>query len=501
MSQRSLQPLFSLSWQSFAYGIGIMGRQVVIYLTLPLFTNFMPQTEYGVVAVFVSMLGLVNTLTNAGLQAATFRFYNDTFDEQTRRYTISSSLLLFFLFASFLSFIILLAAESFSPPPLGSADYVPTIRILAVLLVFETLIYFGYILLRLQIRPYATSLHNIVLIVAQVGLALLFVRVYNWGATGYFLGYLGGDFIGLGVMIWLVRDMLVFQVSAKRLKELMIYGLPIIPADLSMWALRLADRSLIASIVGLDQVAVYEIGYKIGLIVGLAFMPFNAAWPPFAFATMHKPNAPEIYRNVLTYIASGYTFLALGVIAFRSDLTKFLVPPSYAHAVSVVPWVAVSQIFLGLYPVLSLGPKIKKQTGPLAWVAFSAAIANILLNILLIPWIGILGAAIATLVGYLLLAVIGYSVGQRYFPIPLDWVRLGKLALASGLTIIVIIAVGRLPLSDWEGRILRALSLLIYPLLLIAVRFITPTQARETWQMISNRLYKQFGAELTTRFP
>jgi O-antigen/teichoic acid export membrane protein len=216
---------------------------------------------------------------------------------------------------------------------------------------------------------------------------------------------------------------------------------------------------------------------------------------------MHKPDAPEIYRNVLTYIASGYTFLALGVIAFRSDITKFLVPPSYAHAVSVVPWVAISQIFLGLYPVLSLGPKIKKQTGPLAWVAFSAAIANILLNILLIPWIGILGAAVATLVGYLLLAVIGYSVGQRYFPIPLDWMRLGKLALASGLTIIVILVVGRLPLSDWEGRILRALSLLPYPLLLIAVRFITPTQARETWQMISNKLYEQFAGELTTRVP
>lgn len=493
MSQRITRSLISLSGQSIAYGMGIFGRQVVIYLALPLFTNSMSREDFGVVSVTTAFLAFTDVLSNAGLPAATFRLYNDSKDPEIRQLTLGSAQLLIAFYALIATVILLIAANPLSQWLLGDVTYAPIIRIVAVLLFSQSLVNYGNILLRIQVRPLASSIHTLLQIMAQIGLALLLVRGYNLGARGYWLGYLGGGILGLGLMLWLVRKLLALQVSGQRLKEMAAYGLPLIPATLALWALRLIDRALVGGLAGLNEVAVYEIGYKIGLLVTLVISPFTVAWPQFAFEAMHKPDAPNIYRITLSYITASCIFLALGVITFQTDLVYIMAPSTYAAATSVVPWVALSQIAWGMYPILSIGLKITKHTFHIAAITVLAAIVNIVLNVMLIPVLGIQGAAIATLVAYVMLAGMTYLIAQRFYAFPLDWTRLGKLALAGGLTALLVLQLDQFHLTVWNERALRAIGLLIFPVLLVAMGFITPNQYRSIWQTGTTLVRERLG--------
>jgi O-antigen/teichoic acid export membrane protein len=484
----STKPLLALSWQSLGYGLGLFGRQVIVYLSLPLFTNFMTRTEFGVVSAMTAFLAFIDTLSNAGLPAATYRLYNDSDDAQIRQKTLGSSLLLFIVYAFAVAVIVLIAAEPISEWLLSDTTYINIIRIVAVLLIIVTLMQFGYIILRIQVRPLANSLQQLLQIISQLGFSILLVLALGLGATGYWLGQLVGGIIALLLMVWLVRGMLRLHISRDRIKELLNYAIPLVPVTLSLWALRLVDRALLSSSVGLEELAVYEVGYKVGLIAGMVMLPFLAAWPQFSFSRVNKPNAPEIYRNVLTSVTTVCTFTALIIILFSQEIIRFMAPPAYSHAVVVVPWVALSRIPWAMYPVLSLGPKIAKRTIHLAWVAGIAAIVNISLNLIFIPILGIEGAAIATFVAYSLLSVMIFIVGQRFYAFPIDWKRMGKLVFTFGITAGLAYQIGKLQLLEWQEWVIRITIVILFPILLLLMGFITSSQLVEVRKSVTSQM-------------
>lgn len=478
MKNQTERPILSLSWQTLSYGFGIFGRQVVILLSIPLLTAFLSQDEFGAIAVIISFLAFINVISNGGLPTATYRMYNDSPDIQNRRYIIGSSLLLFSLYALFIGGITLALSKQLSAWLLDDIAFANVIRFVSLLLFLFTLLNFGYLLLRIRVRPFASSLLQLIQVVAEIGLALLLLASLDLGISGYWLGRLAGILVAMVIMAYLVRNMLAPLVSVAHLKELVRYATPLVPTALALWALRLVDRGLITSMIGLNEVAIYEVGYKIGILTALFLAPFRAAWPQFAFSTMHKPNALYIYRNVLTYITIGSLFIALVTITFSPELVQFMAPPEYAAAVYIVPWVALSQVAWTMYAVLSLGPKIRKRTSHLAWVAGIAALVNIGLNLLLIPLIGIQGAAVATLVAYMTLAGLAYVVGQKMYTIPIDTGRLIKSTVMCIVLIIVVFQVERMSFSSGQSLLIRLIVLLLFPACLLFFGVVTRGQVR-----------------------
>jgi O-antigen/teichoic acid export membrane protein len=468
-----LRPLLTLSGQSIAYGIGFFGRQLVVYLTLPLITTIMPQIEFGIVSVITSFYTVLVTITNMSLPSATFRLFNDQDDERFQQSILGTSQMLFLVFAVVAALILGLFAEMASLSLTGSADFALTLRIVALLLVIETLNYYGNILLRIQVRPKETSIHSVVYILSQMGFALTYIYYFNLGVVGYWLGFLTGGLIGLVLMVWYNRKWIYINFSIDHAKELLSYSLPLIPATLSINFLQLTDRYFIRSIQGLEAVAIYAIGYKIGSFVNMILAPFSIAWPNFAFSTMNEPDAKRTYRDILTYLLFGSTFIVLATYIFRFELIDLVSPTSYQGAASVVVWIAISMTLYRIYPVMSLGPRIKKKTAPLAWIAVLTAIVNILLHLLLIPKYSILGAAIATMISFILLTTISHYVSRRYYHFPLDWRRMILILIAAVVTAIAgnyaIPQTGNLLVT----LLVKGIILIVYPIVLILLRFLS----------------------------
>ena len=492
---KSLRAILSLSWQSVAYGIGILGSQLIIYVTLPFLTRYMPREEYGVVSVITALYALLNTLTNAGLPAATYRFYNDAQNERERQFILGGSQFLFLSFAVIPAAAILIFPEASSLLLLGSDQYGLVLQVVACFLIVDTFDTFGTVILRIEVRALASSAHSIIMMICKTALALLFVISYDMGVLGYWLGQLIGEFIGLLMMVLLVRNKLSFKISWHQVWDLLKFGLPLLPATFSTTLLKLADRYIVGSLAGLDQVAVYDVGYKIGSIILILISPFKAAWTPFAFSIAQKPEAPRIYRDVLTYLTAGCAFLILGVYAFRNEILEIMAPRSYRGAADVVGWVAVSQLFYTAYLVLSIGPMIKKQTHQLAWIAVISGLASLLLNFLLIPIIGILGAAVALCIGYGLLALLSYFTAKRSIDMSIDWGRMRQLTIAVGLVMVVILIAERIGAGPWLEISIKAIGLLAFPVLLLLTRFVNPSQLKELPNVVRNMLGKRFGSK------
>jgi O-antigen/teichoic acid export membrane protein len=491
---KSLRAILSLSWQSLAYGVGILGSQLIVYILLPFLTRYMPREEYGVISVITALYAFVNVLTNAGLMPATFRYFNKNEDDKDRRATLGASQFLFFLFAFVPAVGIMFFSKPISMFLLGSEQYALVLQVVAGYLVVDSMNSFGAIVLRIEVRPLISSIHSIILIACQIGFALLLVVHFDIGIFGYWLGQLIGEILGLALMIWLIRKKITFQISWQRVIQLAKFGVPLIPATLSMTALRVADRYIIGSLVGLEQVAIYDVGYKIGSIISLVISPFRTAWNPFAFSIAQNPEAPRVYKDVLTYLVAGCSFLILGVIAFRSQLVQFIAPASYGSAVKVVGWVAASQLFLAAYFVLSMGPMIANQTHRLVWIAVFAGGVNVFLNFALIPIMGITGAAVATFAGYVLLAILAYFIGKRSFDLKIDWLRMSRLALVIGLVGLIILTAEQLIITGWVEIVVKVLGLVSFPILLLLTRFVNPTQVGQLLTVGRNLMDKKTRA-------
>jgi O-antigen/teichoic acid export membrane protein len=243
--------------------------------------------------------------------------------------------------------------------------------------------------------------------------------------------------------------------------------------------LRLSDRYIIGALAGLGEVAVYDIGYKAGSLIMILISPFRSAWVPYAYSIAQKPEAPKIFKDVLAYVVAGSTLLALGATVFSREIVAILAPESYEGAVSVVGWVAASHLFIAAHPILSTSLVTQRKGHHLAWIAVAGGAVNMALNFLLIPSIGIIGAAIATFAGYGTLSILSYHIGKRWFDMQINWLRMGRIALAALPVVVGIRLVESADLSMWLAVTLKSVLLLAFPLLLLAVRFITMNQIQE----------------------
>jgi O-antigen/teichoic acid export membrane protein len=489
--KRKTESVLALSWQSIGYGIGQLGRGLVVYLTLPLLTRLVGPAEYGAIAVLTAFMTFTDVLSDAGLPSATFRLFHDSHDAGLQRRVLGSSLLLFFLYAVVVAAAVYYFAGNLAGWLAASARYAELFRIAALLMVLLTLVSFGEILYRIQVRPLADSLAILFMSIAQNGLALALVAFYGLGVYGYWWGQLIGAALTVLLMAITLRRSLHFSLSWEKMRGLTLFALPMIPATISMWALRLADRPIILHFYGLPEAGIYDLGYKVGSLLMLAVAPFGMAWQPFAFSHMRDQDAPLLFRDVLTGMAAVCTFMGLSIFALRRELVLLFGSVEYIEAVNVVGWVVLGQIALGLYFVLSIGPRITKRTSLIAAATIAGATVNVVLNFWLLPVLGIVGAAIATTVGYALLAVLSYLLGQREFHFPLDYGRLVKLVIVAAIGVVYVFWVESAFGTSVLSLILRALVIPLFVLMLFASKFIALDQFREAMSFVQQRLLRR----------
>jgi O-antigen/teichoic acid export membrane protein len=235
-----------------------------------------------------------------------------------------------------------------------------------------------------------------------------------------------------------------FRLSLAPLRPLLIYAYPIMLMGMAGMVNETLDRIMLPAWLppnfypgksSLTAVGIYGACYKLSIFMQLVIQAFRYAAEPFFFSQSTEKNSPATFAMVLKWFTLCCAVIFVGVSLNLEILSEqFLKRAEYREGIAVVPVLLLANLFLGVYWNLSVWFKLTDKTYIGTYIGAGGAVLTIALNFLLIPVLGYMGSAIATLACYFMMAAVCWWLGERHFPVPYPVARLlGWLALASGV--------------------------------------------------------------------
>ncbi len=458
--------------ESAVYGLGGLANQALAIVLVPVYARQLGVDNYGVIAIINTTLSLTTMIVTLALPQAFFRSYLKEAETDLDRASVLQTSLGLRLIASVVGLLLFSAISlQLTILLLGSSAEWPLIALIGPIVFLDSLNLVPMALLRAHRRPvpYAT----IAFVRAVLGAVLIigFVVILDMGLLGVLLGSLGSALVTTSLGFWLLahEGRLVIGLDRTLVRQMLAFSLPLVPAAIAGWTLNLSDRYIIQAFEGRTAVGIYSAGYVVGLTINaLAIAPFTLAWGAAYWEIAKQPDARRQIARVLTGYMALASFAALTISALATDAFRILLTPEFEAGRFITPFSAFAYVMYGTYTVLATGLNLESQTRRLPLITGAAAIASVLLNLLLIPILGYLGAGVATLASYTLLAVISGIVSQRYYAVP--W-ELGRVAALLGLAL----GLAAASLLGPDHVAWRLLCLIAYPVLVIGLR-ILPTQ-------------------------
>ena len=427
--------LKQLAGESAIYGLaGIVGALISIFL-VPIYTRVFTPADYGVISLLTVFAGLTNMFAVLALDNSSARWFYDTDQTLDRKATISSWFWCQLSMSTVLALAILVLAPSLSLRLVDSEQHANLVRLVALGIPLFT---GGKVIgnwLRYQRRARSAVVFSLAQTLGSIALVILFVVVWRRGLTGLFTAQLISAAVTFAFAVSCLGSWIApAAFSWQRLRPMLRYSLPLVPAALGLWVMMSMDRFMLKMYSDTKEVGLYAIGSAIASGVALVTVAFTQAWGPFAYSILKQPDSGRVYARVLDL----YSFLGCALCAalalFAPLILRILTPEAYYAAASTVALLAFGTLLDGARFIGGLGCGIAKQSGPSAVSVAIGAGVNLGLNLLLIPRFGRDGAACATMLGWASSVIYLFRASQQRYYIPFRWgASLASLALAWAL--------------------------------------------------------------------
>jgi O-antigen/teichoic acid export membrane protein len=427
------QKIRELSKDLAIYGLGDVAIQLVNFLLLRVYVQYLSMEDYGILALLGSVEAIAKLFFRWGVDGSFMRFWYDCEDDRARQ-RLSSTLFFFLLIVNGVLLVAAVAAAPlYSSALAGLGGPRATLALQLVLLntfaIGFTFIPFHVLRMRQRAREFS------VLAFARSASTLL-LRLALVVGLGYgVLGVVAADLVVtaalLAVMVRYFSPLIRPVFSAATLREALTFGLPRIPHGFAQQVIAVGDKFVLTRFVPLADVGLYSMGVSVGLIQKVFLAAFEYAWAPFYYATVREPGAQRIFSAVTTYGVAALALMTAGLSAIAGDLLRVVTHGQYTAAAGVVAWTSLGVFFQGIYLMTSIGLNITRRTQYYPVSTAIAAAANIGLNFLWIPRYGIMGAAYANGIAYAVQAAIAFVLSQRAYPIAYETGRLARIAGAA----------------------------------------------------------------------
>jgi len=411
---------------SAIYAIGTIAQSAVAFLLIPLYTRYIVPANYGRLEIINTFGSILLMLVSFGFGSALMKtYFRDANNEAERKKLVGTMFLFVLPIAYSIIAVLILFSPQISSWLLGGAEWAGLFQILLITTFFSLFMNLAFALLRVQEKSKKYTALFLLRFFAVLALNFYFIIWLQLDIRGILLANLITFIL---VAVSLIPDVIksaTFRISKVFLKKLWAFGLPIIPASIAMWVMDLSDRYFIEIFRSSDEVGIYSLGYKLGMLVNIMVVaPFQLAWPTLYFDVSKRGDAQQIYSRVLTYFTMLATSLALVLGVLAPEILRVLAGEAYWDAYKVVFLVAISYVFYGMHFVLAPGIHIKEKTKYYPLVVVIPAIANIVLNYFIVPPYGMMGAAVTTVLCFIFVIVLTYLFANHWYPINYEWKRI-----------------------------------------------------------------------------
>jgi len=451
------------------YGLGGIVSRILAVLLLPLYTNYLSPADYGRIETLVAGSAVLVIVLRMGISSAFFRFYFDSPERGRRLVVVRTS----FWFTMTMATAGLVAAVIFAGPIsqlfFGSGSHADLVRAAAVGIWAQMNYEQMTSLFRVEERSVAFVLASLANILITVAATVLLVVVFDKGPLGVLVGNFTGTLCVYLALLSYRREQLGLQFDGGLLREMNRFGMPLVPSALALWITNFSDRFFLVKLADAREVGLYSIGVRIASAITLLLTAFRTAWPAFAYSIEDDAEARRTYGFVLTYLIAVVSWLALTLGLLAPWLVHLLTTPSFYSGSRVVAPLAFAGAAQAGYVVVAIGIGRARRT-QFNWVVTgAAALLNVVLNLILIPPYGMMGAAVATVAAYTLMFVVMAGYAQRIYATPYQWRRVAT-AIAAAVALLVVGKALDVPLA------VAVLLSAAYPLALLPLGFYLPAE-------------------------
>jgi len=446
--------LKQLAGQTVIYGLSSIVARLLNYLLVPLYTNVFSPGVYGISTEFYAYVSFLIIVLTYGMETGFFRFSNS---EKGNPKVYSTTLIS--LISTSALFILLITL--FAPSIASALQYKNNPEYIVwfgIIIGIDAITTIPFAWLRQQNKALKFASIKIFNIFVFIGLNLFFLVLCPYMIKkGVELPYwlynpeIGIGYVFISNLIASVLTLIALFPSMKiewkfdvvLWKKIILYSLPLLVAGLAGMVNETFDRAMLKRLLpdastAMEQLGIYGANYKVAVLMTLFIQTFRYAAEPFFFSQSKEKNAKELYAEVMKFFIIFGLVIFLGVMLYM-DIVKFFIGNKYWSGLAVVPILLAANLFLGIFYNLSIWFKLTNKTRFGAYLAIFGAVITIALNFWLIPIMGYMGSAWATLICYFAMMVASYFLGNMYYKVNYDLIRIGiYFAIASIIYVVSI---------------------------------------------------------------
>jgi len=434
--------LKKLAGETAIYGMSsIIGRFINWWL-VPYYSRIFLPEEYGVVTNLYSYVAFFLVILTFGMETGFFRFANKSKGQNDRIYSTSA----FSLFGSSILFVAL--TFIFSGNLASFLDFPNSeafIKWLAVIVALDAATSIPFANLRLEGKAVRFATLKIVNIFFNIFFNVFFLTLCpyilksNPDSFIQFIYYpeFGVGYVFVSNLLASVITLIMLIPEIRKIKpifdwvllrQMFWYSFPILLVGIAGMINQNIDKILIPELIPasqkpMEQLGIYGANYKLAVLMNMFVQAFRYSFEPFFFSQQKSSDSRVIYARVMKYFIIFGLLIFLGITLFI-DVFKIVIGPEYHSGLKVVPAVLMANLFLGIYFNLSLWYKLSDKTWMGALIGGIGAVLTIGFNIWLIPIMGYMGSAYAVLICFVLMTIISYVVGQKYYRVEYDLKRI-----------------------------------------------------------------------------
>lgn len=389
------------------YGLSGIISKIIPLVMVPIVTRMMPDSSYyGISDLAHTVVSFGSAFAIMGMYDAMYRmfFENDKIEYQKE---ICSTTLIFTVLTSISAAVLLLLFKNqIAVFVLGNESYQYLVYIIAATVLVSATNSIVSAPTRMQNKRKIYLIMNTVtpIISYSVAIPMLVHKQYMIALPlAVFISGISAEFV------FFILNKQWFHVNKFRwchLKYMVPLAIPLLFETLTYWVFSSCDRIMISNILGVRANGIYAVGSKLGYASQLIYTAFAGGWQFFAFSTMNEDNQVKSNSKIFEYLGIISFVSAMWIFVVSEPIYKLLFRGDYVQGFIVAPYLYLSPLLLMLYQVAGNQLLVIKKTWPSILIISAGAIINIVLNRHLIPAMGIEGAAISTLVGYLTALII-----------------------------------------------------------------------------------------------
>ncbi len=410
----------ALAKNASVYVFSSFFERLIPFLLLPVLTRYLSPGDYGILATFFALVGVMSSVVGLNANQAVMRSYLDLNKSELGLYIAEA------IKVTLLSFGVVLFFTSITAQSLHQIIGVPVLWVIlsAVIAFFNMMTLIRLHLWQMQYKAFIFALFRVGYSLVNILLSLLFVVVLTWGWVGRADARLLSVVLFGFIAIFLLTkgEHLRFQVKPhiKYMKDILKVGVPLIPHVLAFTIIGATDRFFLSAMVGPAATGIYSVGYIFGAAVGILHAAFYQAWQPFALEKINynseKTNIKLVKFTYLYFVSAIIFGLVYSLVI--PYISVLVVGAAFVDSSKFIFWIVMGYTSLGLYRMVANFVFYEKKNYLLGYATVTSALINVIMNYWLIKLNGPIGAAQATFIAFLCMFLITWWLSHKVHPMP-----------------------------------------------------------------------------------